>query len=79
MRERYCYTTSAINKVTNIAESILESRHPTLSLNEQMVKSPDILLLGAVALSGIVLTIFPVETGIEMLNMAKHLVSGEKR
>ncbi len=79
MRERYSRTASAINKITNIAESLLESRHPGQSLNEQMVKSPDIMLLGAVMLSGVVLTIFPVETVVELIAEAEYLVSGDER
>lgn len=79
MKEKLSVTNALNERMIGAARDILERRHPGENLNRQMIKSPDILLAGALASGAMALTIVPVEvavdTAISLARLAKRLTN----
>lgn len=69
-------TYTLIDKLTGTAEEILEKRYPGQSLNRQMLKSPDVMLAGAIA-SGVVSLIGTAEIPVEIGKAVARRVRGK--
>lgn len=65
MKETLSVTDALIDKITGTAGDILERRGPGESLPSQMLKSPDVMLVGALAVGVISLAVVPVEVAVD--------------
>lgn len=65
-KEVFSVTDAIVDKMTGTAGDIMEKRYPSESLPKQMLKSPDVMLAGTIALGVLSITILPVEFAVDM-------------